>query len=127
MKIKLSKNQWNEIGQKAGWIKKAYRLNEDLINEDFFEIKQMIESFCQTNGLTLIGIPEINNRFISFTYEGQAKPQDLAHNIKNFLHYKAKGRIISLENQTTGDRYGGIRGMEESAKKFSENPNEIQG
>ena len=34
--IKMTKNEWNNIGQKAGWIKKAKSSDMDVLDTDIF-------------------------------------------------------------------------------------------
>jgi len=45
MKIKLSKSQWEGIGKKAGWMKKA--------NEDYSDMVRVVPPICPSCGESL--------------------------------------------------------------------------
>jgi hypothetical protein len=115
MKIKLSKNQWEEAGKKAGWIKKSQSTSSNLMPE---EIKDLINEYIllHKNVIKMDVWNDILSTYIVIKKTGDEESWSTDYtftiNDKNLLKYmkqfEINGRDEYGQRDNSGEIIGGV-------------------
>jgi hypothetical protein len=125
MKITISKSQWEEIGKKAGWTKKA-QINEKVqkriqkINEIRNRVSDFQYSFNDYNGTFSLKIDGAQDTLRSFN-------SDYTFIVSGDFSFRSERGQRGGETDPSWDAYLEYDGMEITSLKCIEQPEETKG